>query len=195
MRFVAYGFSEGRATETADQLLASARPTSDALGTELHRGQLSRAIVHDINVWVDGQRGTALPRSPFGVSLEVAYNQCTVLGQFQGAPGIPLDNTTSQADRLREKHVDMLLNFSPLANANQKATQQSATTHLNPKELLQPARHTSTQIDGAPSGRSIWDACVPADGYAGINLRAEARRRERIPWRRSPPPCCRSFGS
>ena len=65
--------TEPRAREVLDMIVLLYRierraADRDLFGTEVHRGmrdQLSRAIVRDIDTWVDDHRGTAVPKSPF----------------------------------------------------------------------------------------------------------------------------------
>lgn len=96
--------TEPRAREVLDMIVLLYRierraADRELLGTEVHRGmrdQLSRAIVSDINAWVDAHRGTAVPKSPFGAALEFAYNQRNALEQFLDDPNIPLDNNVAE---------------------------------------------------------------------------------------------------
>lgn len=96
--------TEPRAREVLDVIVLLYRierraADRDLFGTEVHRGmrdQLSRAIVRDIDTWVDEHRGAAVPKSPFGAALEFAYNQRTALAQFLDDPMIPLDNNVAE---------------------------------------------------------------------------------------------------
>ena len=93
------------------------------------RDPLRRAIVSDINAWVDEHRGTAVPKSPFGAALEFAYNQRTALEQFLDDPNIPLDKQArTTADGRRRSAVVATSKKAPSPNGRCAPSPSAART-------------------------------------------------------------------